>query len=362
MKQLVLKHGWKTLLAVLLTLCFAVATVSSLTLSFAEGFDKVASKSDMTTVEEVGVEGMEPIAPKDVENGTYEVEMESSSSMFKIEKAVLEVSDDAMNVTITLSGTSYPYLYAGTAKEAAALNDEKAYIAYTEGDDGKYSYTLPVEALDSSFPCAAFSKNKEQWYDRNLLVRADSLPEDAVKVKLPDYEELEKKAQDKRIAELQKAQDDKLRAMAASIDLHNGSYTVEVDMTGGSGRASITSPTTLTVIDGKAFATIQWSSPNYDYMLVEGEKLTPQNVEEGSNSSFLVPVLKFDEPFKVIGDTTAMSTPHEIEYELTFHQDSIKRYSSSLWIYSVIAALVCLAGAVGVYWFWHSDWGTKKKK
>ncbi len=362
MKQSALNRGGKAILAVILCLCFALATVSTLTMSFAEGYDKVASSSDMSTVEEVGVEGMEPIAPKDVENGTYEVEMESSSAMFKIVKAVLEVSDDEMNVTITLSGTSYTYLYAGTAKEAAKLNDEDAYIAYTEGDDGKYSYTLPVANLDESFPCAAFSKNKEQWYDRNLLVRADSLPEDAVKVELPDYEALEEAAQEARIEAMQTEQDARLKEMAADIDLHNGSYQVEVDMTGGSGKASITSPTTLTVIDGKAYATILWSSPNYDYMIVNGEKLEPQNVGEDSNSSFLIPILAFDEPFTVIADTTAMSTPHEIEYELTFHEDTIQRYSSSLWIYMILALLVVAAGAVGVYWFWTSDWGTKKKK
>lgn len=361
MKQLAARHGWKTLLAVLLTLCFAVATVSSLTLSFAEGFDKVASKSDMTTVEEVGVEGMEPIAPKDVENGTYEVTMECSSSMFKIEKAFLDVSDDAMEVTITLSGTSYPYIYAGTAKEAAKLNDEKAYIAYTEDADGKYTYTLPVEALDASFPCAAFSKNKEQWYDRNLLVRADSLPKGAVKVELPDYEELEKKAQDKRIAEMQLEQEEKLAAVATPIDLHDGSYTIKVDMTGGTGKASITSPTTLTVIHGKAYATVLWSSPNYDYMIVGGEKIEPRNVGEDSNSSFLIPIEKFDEPFKVIADTTAMSTPHEIEYELTFHQDTIKRYSAKLWLFMILALLIVLAGVLFFYWFWRADFGRKKR-
>ena len=362
MKQFISGRGWKAVLAAILTLVFAVATVSSLTLSYAEGYDQVASKSDMTTVEEVGVEGMEPIALSNVDDGTYRVTVECSSSMFKIEQADLTVKEGKGTLTLTMKSTTYPYLFAGTSKEAAALNDPAKYIAHEENADGKYTFTMPLRALDESFPCAAFSSNKEMWYDRNLLVRADSLPQDAVNVKLPDYEELEKAAQDKRIAAMQKEQDEKLKALATDIDLHNGSYSVEVDMTGGSGRASITSPTTLTVIDGKAFATIQWSSPNYDYMIVGGEKLTPQNVEEGSNSSFLIPVLKFDEPFKVIGDTTAMSTPHEVEYELTFHQDSVKRYSSSLWVYMLLAFLFVLAAAFGVYYFWVSDWGKKKKK
>ncbi|MDO4405742.1 MAG: hypothetical protein Q4C07_00975 [Eubacteriales bacterium] len=361
MKQFISGRGWKAVLATILTLVFAVATVSSLTLSFAEGYDQVASKSDMTTVEEVGVEGMEPIALSNVDDGTYRVTVECSSSMFKIEQADLTVKEGKGTLTLTMKSTTYPYLFAGTSKEAAALNDPAKYIAHEENADGKYTFTMPLRALDESFPCAAFSSNKEMWYDRNLLVRADSLPQDAVNVKLPDYEELEKAAQDKRIAAMQKEQEEKLAAIAAPVDLHDGSYTIEVDMTGGTGRASITSPTTLTVIDGKAYATVLWSSPNYDYMIVGGEKIEPRNVKEGSNSSFLIPIEKFDEPFKVIGDTTAMSTPHEIEYELTFHQDTVKKYSTKSWLLMIASLLIVLAGVFCFYWFWHTDFGRKKR-
>ena len=73
---------------------------------------------------------------------------------------------------------------------------------------------------------------------------------------------------------------------------------------------------------GKVTADIQWSSPNYDYMLVDGEKFLPVNTE--GNSVFEIPVAAFDEPVTVIGDTVAMSKPHEIEYTLTFHSDTIK--------------------------------------
>ena len=343
------------LTAVFLLVCFTVPA------AFAVSYDKVASASDMTTVEEVGVEGMEPIEAKDVENGTYDVEMESSSSMFKITAAKLTVLDDAMSVKITLSGTSYPYLFAGTAKEAAKLNDTSKYISAVE-EDGAYTYEVPVPALDDSFSVAAFSKNKEQWYDRNLLVNAGSLPDGAVKVELPDYEALEKAAQEKRIEEKKAENTNQKDDGAVQVSLHNGSYNIEVDMEGGSGKASITSPTTMTVINGKAYATIQWSSPNYDYMIVNGQKITPQNIEEGSNSSFLIPILSLDEPFTVIADTTAMSTPHEIEYTLTFHEDTIHRYSSSLLWFMLLALVICVAFGFGVYYFWVKDWTPKKKK
>ena len=45
--------------------------------------------------------------------------------------------------------------------------------------------------------------------------------------------------------------------------------------------------------------------------------------EEGTNSEFLIPVTIMDESMPVIADTTAMGTPHEINYTLTFYSDSI---------------------------------------
>ena len=90
---------------------------------------------------------------------------------------------------------------------------------------------------------------------------------------------------------------------------------------GGSGRATVDSPAALTVADGRMTATIVWSSPNYDYMLVKGEKYLPTNTE--GNSTFEIPVAALDTPLDVVGDTVAMSTPHEIEYTLTFASASL---------------------------------------
>ena len=80
------------------------------------------------------------------------------------------------------------------------------------------------------------------------------------------------------------------QADGMSVDKEDGEYSIQVDLEGGSGKASVTSPTILTVEDGKAYAQIQWSSSNYDYMIVDGEKYLPTN-EEGMNSVFEIPVL-----------------------------------------------------------------------
>lgn len=98
--------------------------------------------------------------------------------------------------------------------------------------------------------------------------------------------------------------------------LEDGTYSVNVELSGGSGRATVDSPATVTVTDGQATATIVWSSTHYDYMIVDGEKYLNEN--EGGNSTFTFPIDGVPCEMDVVGDTTAMSTPHEIDYTLTF--------------------------------------------
>ena len=109
---------------------------------------------------------------------------------------------------------------------------------------------------------------------------------------------------------------------ASSLKLADGRYLVEVKLAGGSGKARVQSPTELSVKDGRCTARIGWSSKNYDYMKVEGEKFLPIPNEE--YAAFEIPVLFFDRPMAVIADTVAMSEPHEIRYTLRFDSDSLE--------------------------------------
>ena len=111
-------------------------------------------------------------------------------------------------------------------------------------------------------------------------------------------------------------------AQALSVDKEDGEYSIQVELEGGSGKASVTTPTLITVKDGQITANIQWSSSHYDYMIVDGEKYLPVS-EEGQNSQFQIPVTVMDEAMPVIADTTAMGSPREINYTLTFYSDSI---------------------------------------
>ena len=253
-----------------------------------ENTSQVADASQMTTVEDVVDESMTPVYAAELADGVYEIAVGCSSSMFHVERCELTVAGGEMTAALTMSSDSYGYLFPGTAAEAA--DADKADYLLPEGR----TFTLPVAALDQGVACAAWSRNKELWYDRTLVFRADSLPLEA-------FSSL---------------------TTAESLGLSDGVYTVAVAISGGSGRASVESPAELRVEGGACTAKLVWSSSHYDYMKVNGEQLLPVNTE--GNSAFLLPVAAFDHPLAVIADTTAMSEPHEIAYTLRFDAGSIR--------------------------------------
>ena len=108
------------------------------------------------------------------------------------------------------------------------------------------------------------------------------------------------------------------------LGLEDGTYTAEGTLEGGSGRATISSPVELTVKDGQMTARIEFSSPYYDYMVVDGEKYEPENTE--GNSQFTIPMAGFDAGVPVTADTIAMSEPHEIDYEIVLDSTTLKSW------------------------------------
>lgn len=291
------------LLALLLTACGGnsnryAGDVSSVSGAQSNGGGQVAGLADMAAPVEMDLEGLTPVYGSSLKNGVYDITVDSSSSMFKIVSCQLTVEDGGMTAVMTMGGTGYLYVYMGTGEQAAAASED-SYIPFAENESGAHTYTIPVEALNSGIDCAAFSKNKEMWYDRTLVFRADSLPMYAFA--------------------------DGVIATAESLGLADGSYTVDVTLSGGSGRAGVESPALLTVKNGTATAAIMWSSSNYDYMKVDGVRYDLVNTE--GNSAFAIPVLGFDFPMPVQANTTAMSTPHEIEYTLYFDSTTIRAQS-----------------------------------
>lgn len=113
-------------------------------------------------------------------DGTYNIDVESDASMFKVINCDVTVKDGKLTAAVTLSGTGYGKLFVGTGEQAAKAA-ETDFIPFTENAEGKYVYTLPISALDEPIAVAAWSTKKSEWYDRKLTFKSDKLPESAYK-------------------------------------------------------------------------------------------------------------------------------------------------------------------------------------
>lgn len=236
----------------------------------------------------------EPALP----DGVYTAEFNTDSSMFHANEAcdgkgTLTVKDGSMTIHVSLASKSIVNLFYGLAEDAQKdgaelLQPTTDTVTYSDGlSEEVNGFDIPVPALDEEFDIAIIG-TKGKWYDHKVSVTNAVLKEDD--------------------------------AAAPAETLADGTYTIAVTLEGGSGKANIQSPCTLTVADGKMTATIVWSSSHYDYMLVDGERCDVLSTENGS--TFEIPVAALDTPLAVVGDTTAMSTPHEIDYTLTFDASS----------------------------------------
>ncbi len=116
-----------------------------------------------------------------IAEGTYPISVTSSSSMFKVVDAQLTVKGGAMTCVITMSGDGYGKLFMGTGEEALAAAEDK-YIPSVANAEGKVTFEVPVEALNTPTACAAWSLKKEQWYDRTLVFESASIPTSAYTV------------------------------------------------------------------------------------------------------------------------------------------------------------------------------------
>ena len=267
------------LLAAALTGCGAASS----TASSAAGSEAASSVASSAAASETAAAALP--------DGVYTAEFDTDSGMFHANEAcdgkgTLTVKDGKMTFHVSLVSKKIVNLYPGLAADAEAhktdwLLPTTDTVTYSDGTSEEvYGYDIPVTALDEDFPLAILG-SKGTWYDHTVSVRNAQ----------PKTEE-------------------------ASETPAHGEYPVPVALEGRPGRAPVHSPATLTLPDGKMTATIAWSSPNYDYMVVDGEKYLPTNTE--GNSTFEIPVAALGTPLAMTADTVAMSTPHEIEYTLTF--------------------------------------------
>lgn len=239
-------------------------------------------------------------------DGIYMAEFNTDSFMFRVNEAhdgkgTLTVEDGKMTIHVSLGSQNIVNLYPGLSEDAKKenailLEPTVDSVTYSDGwTDEVYGFDIPVPIIGEEFDVALIGK-KGKWYDHKVVV-SNPQPLDSADTSTVNVKETQ-------------------------IDLEDGSYAIDIIFEGGSGKAEILSPAFITVSGNVVIATLKWSSPNYDYMIVGDEKYLPVNKE--GDSVFEIPVTVFDEAIIVIGDTVAMSRPHEIEYSITFCSDTIE--------------------------------------
>ena len=134
--------------------------------------------------------GMLPIYSQDVAEGTYLIDIVSSTEDFQSAEAALTVQNGEMNADITVIGTPYEALWVGTADEAQN-SSENEQIPFQLNADIGYTYTIPIPALDREIILSGLSEESGEWEEFTILADASSLPEEALLLELPDYDLIE---------------------------------------------------------------------------------------------------------------------------------------------------------------------------
>lgn len=293
-----------------------------------------------------------PTPEATVANGIYSMDVTSSSSMFKVVDCILTAKDGKMSAVLTLSGTGYGYLYMGTKEEAASA-DQSSWIPYQVNEEGKYTYTVPVEALDKEIAVAAYSIKKGIWYDRTLTFQSETMK------KIADLNSTDSNnkgdsgntgnngntgnsgttggsnntgntgtnnsafpggsvpgtnsGKTDNVSKYESDTSGSTSHVDSGTTLKDGVYTPDrFTWSGGTGKVQITC-NKVTIQNGQAYATLVFSSDHYQYVKANGNKY--YTTKGGGSATAVIPVA-LNQNNKIIGMTDKMSVAHEIEYTI----------------------------------------------
>lgn len=262
-------------------------------------------------------------------DGIYKVNnVVSSSAMFRVVGCTLTVKNGKMSAVLTLSSTGYDYLYLGTEEEAAKA-DKSLWVPFKEDNNGKYTYTVPLESLDKEIAVAAFSHNRQSWYGRTLVFHSDSLE------KIGDISNEGNggtnggsttpsgsnngfilKPNDGKAENESKYEADTSGATSkvnSSTVLADGVYTPDrFTWSGGTGKVKIYC-NKITIQNGQVYATLVFDSDHYQYVKANGN--TYYTSKGGGTATVTIPIA-LNQNNKILGMTDKMSVAHEIEYTI----------------------------------------------
>lgn len=328
--------------------------------------------------------------PKD---GTYTgtvTHVSGTATMFKINACTITVKNGKLTATITLGGTGYDKLFLGTKEEALKADDSKL-ISYKVDKDGKYTYEFALDGLNKDIKLAARShryyeagEKDKMWYDHTLKFNVDTSNSgnggDGSKDDGSSGNNFggnhsggnngssgnhsngsnsgnnssngnnsssgnhssgssskgsggsSSGGSSSSSKNYKSNTDGKTSQVDSSAGgLKDGEYGPDAftfSWSGGTGTHGLNiTCDKISVESGQAWAYVTFSSGKWVYLKASGTQYDP--VDQGSDyTTFKIPV-QLNANNKVVGCTTAMSKPYEIEYTLYFGMDTGSTSSSS---------------------------------
>ena len=261
-----------------------------------------------------------------------------------------------MTAILTLSGVGYDYLFMGTKKKKQIRLTAPPGFLLLQMQQANTHIRYLFTALDTGIAVAGHSKSHNLWYDRiptfnsgtlekiaDLNVQEDpSNPEQENKdnnsdpnKKKDDKKKNNKKDKNKKDKKDKNKKNNKVQTPGKDVDKES---KYESDLSGGTSKVDSStglkdgsyvpdkfswlqvatgkvqiSCSKVSITGGQAYATITFSSDAYGYVKANGNMYYPDH--SGGGSTFVIPVA-LNKNNSIIGMTTRMSVPHEIQYSI----------------------------------------------
>ena len=242
--------------------------------------------------------------------------------------AVLTVKDGQMTAAFSLTGTGYDKAYMGKVEDVTDA-DASQISGYTV-QNGYYTYTVSVSALDRKLEIAMHAVKSGKWFQHTIIFYSSKEAKERIEKEQNQNQE-QKPDSDKNTnnsgngksdSDSNKNKENKNNSENKTSDKNNtktqsdltdGTYTPDqFSWSGGSGRLAYIACDKITVKKGKAYATIRFSSSSYDKVQAGGGTYANTGSAE---STFTIPVT-LNANNTISARTVAMSAPHWVEYTI----------------------------------------------
>lgn len=260
-------------------------------------------------------------------DGTYTIPAETDQRMFYIvsdegsgRTAVLTVKDGQMTAAFSLTGTGYDKAYMGKVEDVTDA-DASQISGYTV-QNGYYTYTVSVSALDRKLEIAMHAVKSGKWFQHTIIFYSSKEAKERIE---KEQNQEQKPDSDNNTNNNGTAnsdsgsdknngnKDSSKNNRKTQSGLADGTYTPDqFSWSGGSGRLAYIACDKITVKKGKAYATIRFSSSSYDKVQAGGGTYANTGSAE---STFTIPVT-LNANNTISARTVAMSAPHWVEYTI----------------------------------------------